>query len=383
MAIDIEAPSEQELTASLVGGIREWVMLESPSSDHERVDQMMALAAERARQMGLQADLVELSDAAPRMLRVTNRRAGDVRPGLLIIAHLDTVHPVGTLQSNAWRQEGDRLYGPGIYDMKAGAYLALRALAEIEKDGGTPLPVDYLFSPDEEIGSHASRAYIERAAGQARCVLVTEPARPNGGRCVTARKGTGLVSLKVVGRPSHAGMQHEKGRSAIKEMAHQVLALEAMTDYARGITVSVGTIRGGTTPNVVPSGCEAVVDFRVPDMEAAEVLLAKFKAMKAVDPDVTLSVDVELNRPPMARSENTAALFATARDCARRAGFVLEEAPMTGGGSDANFTAALGVPTIDGLGADGDGAHTLKEHVMISTLAQRLAFWKLLLRELN
>jgi glutamate carboxypeptidase len=166
-------------------------------------------------------------------------------------------------------------------------------------------------------------------------------------------------------------------------MAHQVLALEAMTDYERGITVSVGTIRGGTTTNVVASECEAVVDFRVPDAEAAEFLLARIRALRAVDPDVTLSVTADLNRPPMARSENTAALFASARDCALRAGFALEEAPMTGGGSDANFTAALGIPTIDGLGADGDGAHTLKEYILVSTLVQRLAFWKLLLRELR
>lgn len=377
MTTDIDA------TRSLVDGIREWVMLESPSHDIERVDRMMALASEQARQLGLSTDLIDLGEGSARMLHVTNRQAGDSRPGLLIIAHLDTVHPVGTLQVNACRQEGDRLYGPGVYDMKAGAYLALRALAEAGQDGGTPLPVDVLFSPDEEIGSPASRAHIERIAGQARCVLVTEPARPNGGRCVTARKGTGQVKVKVTGRPAHAGMQHEKGRSAIKEMAHQVLALEAMTDYERGITVSVGTIRGGTTTNVVPSECEAVVDFRVPDAEAAEFLLARIRALRAVDPDVTLSVTADLNRPPMARSENTAALFASARDCALRAGFALEEAPMTGGGSDANFTAALGIPTIDGLGADGDGAHTLKEYILVSTLVQRLAFWKLLLRELR
>ncbi|HEU0229402.1 MAG TPA: M20 family metallopeptidase [Burkholderiaceae bacterium] len=381
MAIDAATISTND--KSLIEGIREWVMLESPSHDIERVGKMMVLAGEQARRMGLRTDLIDLGAESAKMLHVTNRQPGDVSPGLLIIAHLDTVHPVGTLRVNACRQEGDRLYGPGVYDMKAGAYLALCALGEAARNGGTALPVDFLFSPDEEIGSPASRSHIERFAGRAHCVLVTEPARPNGGRCVTARKGTGVVKVKIIGRPAHAGMQHENGRSAIKEMAHQVLALEAMTDYARGITVSVGTIRGGTTTNVVPSECEAIVDFRVPDAEAAEFLLARVRAMKAVDPDVTLSIDAALNRPPMARDENTAALFATASDCANRAGFSLEEAPMTGGGSDANFTAALGIPTIDGLGADGDGAHTLKEYVLVSTLAQRLAFWKELLRGLR
>lgn len=381
MAIDTATISTND--KSLIEGIREWVMLESPSHDIERVGEMMVLAGEQARRLGLRTDLIDLGAESANMLHVTNRQPGDVSPGLLIVAHLDTVHPVGTLRVNACRQEGDRLYGPGVYDMKAGAYLALCALGEATRNDGTALPVDFLFSPDEEIGSPASRAHIERFAGRARCVLVTEPARPNGGRCVTARKGTGMVKVKAIGRPAHAGMQHENGRSAIKEMAHQVLALEAMTDYARGITVSVGTIRGGTTTNVVPSECEAVVDFRVPDADAAEFLLARIRAMKAVDPDVTLSIDAALNRPPMARDENTAALFATARDCASRAGFSLEEAPMTGGGSDANFTAALGIPTIDGLGADGDGAHTLKEYVLVSTLTQRLAFWRELLRGLR
>jgi len=367
----------------LVEGIRQWVTLESPSHAPERVNDMMRLARDEALRRGLEARLLDLGPGAAAMLYVTNRREGDSRPGLLIVAHLDTVHPVGTLQANACRTEGDRLYGPGVYDMKAGAYLALAALGQASRDGGTALPVDYLFSPDEEIGSHASRAHIERLAAHARCVLVTEPARPDGGRCVTARKGTGLVTVKVKGKPAHAGMQHEKGRSAIKEMANQVLALESMTDYARGVTVSVGTIQGGTVTNVVPSECMAVADFRVPDAEATEWLLGRLKAMKAVDPDVELSVDIELNRPPMTPGQGTQALFQAARRCAGRAGFALEEAPMTGGGSDANFTAALGIPTIDGLGADGDGAHTLKEYVLVSTLEKRLAFWVLLLRELK
>jgi glutamate carboxypeptidase len=166
-------------------------------------------------------------------------------------------------------------------------------------------------------------------------------------------------------------------------MAHQVLALEAMTDYARGITVSVGTISGGTATNTVPSQCQAVVDFRVPDMRAAEDIIAKMRALKPVGPDVTLDIDVALNRPPMVKTDAAADLLARAQPWAAEAGLVLEDAPMTGGGSDANFTAALGIPTLDGLGADGDGAHTLREYVLVSTLAPRLAFWNLLLKNLN
>ncbi len=373
----------RETTESLVAGIEEWVRLESPTHDPERVGQMMRMAERQARRLGLNACIETLDGDVGPLLRVSNRKPGDERAGILILAHLDTVHPVGTLSQNPIRIEGDRLYGPGTYDMKAGAYLALAALGQATANGGTALPVDYLFSPDEETGSHASRASIERHAAGARCVLVTEPARAEGGRCVTARKGTGMARLTARGRPAHAGVAHEKGRSAIKEMAHQVLALEAMTDYARGITVSVGTLNGGTATNVVPGECRAVVDFRVPDQEAAELVLSRIRALTAVDPDVELIVKAELNRPPMTRSEGTAQLLAVAQGCARRAGFQLDEAPMTGGGSDANFTAALGVPTIDGIGADGDGAHTLQEHVLVSTLGKRLEFWRLLLTELN
>ncbi len=295
---------------------------------------------------------------------------------------MDTVHPVGTLLENPVRIDGDRLYGPGSYDMKAGIYLALTALASVARPGATQLPVDFLVVPDEETGSHASRVHIERFAANAKYALVCEPARPNGGKCVTARKGTGMLNLNVKGRPAHAGMQHEKGRSAIREMAHQVLALEAMTDYERGITVSVGTIAGGTVTNTVPALCRCVVDFRVPDMGAAEDVLRRMRELCAVGPDVELDIDVELNRPPMVKTEEAAALLALVQGYAERAGFLLEDAPMTGGGSDANFTSAMGIPTLDGLGADGDGAHTLNEYILVSTLEQRLKFWELLLKEL-
>jgi glutamate carboxypeptidase len=192
-----------------------------------------------------------------------------------------------------------------------------------------------------------------------------------------------MARLKVQGRPAHAGVDHARGRSAIREMARQVLALEAMTDYGRGITVNVGTIQGGTVGNTVPSQCQALIDFRVPDMQAAEDVLAKIRALEAVGPDTTLDIDVELNRPPMVRSDAVAQLLARAQGWAAEAGFTLEEAPMTGGGSDANFTSALGVPTLDGLGADGDGAHTLQEYVVVSTLGQRLDFWLRLLKNLD
>jgi len=344
---------------------------------------MVAIVEQQAKAEGLSAHLSSLGDTTGPLLHISNRAAGDSRAGVLILGHLDTVHPIGTLQLNPCRIESDKLYGPGGYDMKGGVYVALTALGQLAAPGATALPIDLLLVPDEETGSHQSRAAIERFAKQARYALVAEPARADAGKCVTARKGTGMLRLKVQGRPAHAGVNHDRGRSAIREMAHQVLALEAMTDYARGVTVSVGTIKGGTVTNTVPSQCQAMVDFRVPDMQAAEDVLAKMRALKPVGPDVTLEIDVELNRPPMVKTAAVAALLARAQAWAKECGFVLDEAPMTGGGSDANFTAALGVPTLDGLGVDGDGAHTLHEYILVSTLERRLAFWNLLLKNLD
>jgi glutamate carboxypeptidase len=191
-----------------------------------------------------------------------------------------------------------------------------------------------------------------------------------------------MLNLNVKGRPAHAGMQHEKGRSAIREMAHQVLALESMTDYERGITVSVGTIEGGTVRNTVPGFCRCQIDFRVPDMGAAAEVLHRMRSLFPVEPDVELDIDLQLNRPPMVKTEEAQALLSVAQTYALQAGFVLEDAPMAGGGSDANFTSTMGISTLDGLGADGEGAHTLHEHILISTLGQRLQFWSLLLQRL-
>ena len=374
--------SNTQSTEQIVAGIQSWLQCESPSNYPDGIAAMARIIADYAAAAGLTVELSSLGPTTGPLLYATNRAPGDTRPGILILAHMDTVHPVGTLLENPVRIDGDRLYGPGSYDMKAGIYLALTALAGVARPGATQLPVDFLVVPDEETGSHASRVHIERFAANAKYALVCEPARPNGGKCVTARKGTGMLNLNVKGRPAHAGMQHEKGRSAIREMAHQVLALEAMTDYDRGITVSVGTIAGGTVTNTVPALCRCVVDFRVPDMGAAEDVLRRMRELCAVGADVELDINVELNRPPMVKTEAAAALLALVQGYADRAGFLLEDAPMTGGGSDANFTSAMGIPTLDGLGADGDGAHTLNEYVLVSTLEQRLKFWELLLKEL-
>lgn len=372
----------------LVAGMAGWIECESPSHEPATLVAMAGIIAEYARSLGLSVQTCDLGPQTGPLLHISNRVAGASAEGapakgILIIGHFDTVHPVGTLAKNPCRVEDGKLYGPGSYDMKAGVYLALTAMGELAAPGASRLPIDFIIVPDEEISSPYSREHIERFAANACLALVCEPARADAGKCVTARKGVGQVRLVAHGRPSHAGMQHERGRSAIREIAHQILALEAMTDYQRGTIVSVGTVRGGTTRNVVPAVAELDVDFRVPDAATAEELLARIGGLKSVDPDVELEIEVKMTRPPMQRTAQVAELLASAQACAEQAGFRLDEAPMTGGGSDANFTAAMGVPTLDGLGAEGDGAHTLHEHVLVSSLPERLAFWKLLLRKLG
>jgi glutamate carboxypeptidase len=366
---------------ALLHKIRRWIEVETPSHDGAAIAALMREVADDARAGGLRAELRDVADTAGPLLVVSDRAEADTRPGILVLAHLDTVHPVGTLQRNPFRIEDDRVYGPGGYDMKAGACVALEALKAVQARGGGALPVEIVFVPDEEIGSAASRPEIERFARSARCALVSEPARA-GGRCVTARKGIGALRLRAWGCAAHAGLQHERGRNAIRELAHQVLALEAMTDYTRGVTVNVGRIEGGTAANVVPEQAALAGEFRMPSQAQAEELRARLLALQPRTPDVRLDIEAWIKRPPYERTAASAALLAKAQRHAAAAGFVLEEAPMTGGASDGNFTAALGIPTLDGLGVAGDGAHAMHEHFLLSSLQPRLAFWTSLLEQL-
>jgi glutamate carboxypeptidase len=244
------------------------------------------------------------------------------------------------------------------------------------------MPVTYVFTPDEEIGSPTSRKLIEDEARRARYVLVTEPAR-DGGKIVTARKGVGRFEVKTLGVPAHSGARHQDGRSAIKEMARQVLAIEALTDYQRGVTTTVGVISGGTAPNVIPQHCQISVDLRVRDDAAGHEFEAKILGLEPFDPGVKLQVTGGMNRPPFEKSAAIDVLFRHAQALARGIGFELKDTEMTGGGSDGNFTAALGVPTLDGLGIDGDGAHTEWEHGLISSIEPRTRLMRGLLETLQ
>lgn len=354
----------------ILAGVLSWVEIESPSHDGQAVNGMVDQVEREAATMGLGIDRTLGRDGFGDILMCRTPWGGD-GPGILVLSHLDTVHPIGMKETkNPIRREGDKVYGPGIYDMKAGAYIALHAMRHLIREGKqTPLPVTFMFIPEEEIGSPTSKAMIAEEGKKNKYVLVTEPAR-EGGKIVTARNGRLQYEIRVKGVPAHAGARHMDGRSAIREMAHIILKLEALTDYEKGQTCSVGLINGGTLTNVVPEDCFISVDIRIPDMDAANEVMAFVEGLTPEDPDCKISVEGGVDRPPYEKFEGIEKLFEHARACAAEIGFELQDL-KTGGGSDGNFTGALGIPTLDGLGADGHGAHANDEFIYYSSLVER------------
>jgi glutamate carboxypeptidase len=338
------------------------VQSESPSLDKARCDQCADEAT------ALFRDLV-----AAQVRRHPRANAGDhleitVGAGsspIVILCHHDTVWPAGTLGRLPFRVDGDRVTGPGCYDMKAGIVQTAFALAAARPTR----PIIVLSTSDEEVGSTTSRELIEDRARGAAAVLVLEPAF-TGGRIKTARKGVADFRLRVRGRAAHAGVEPEKGVNAIEELAHQILRIHALADPARGTTVNVGVVRGGTRANVVPAEAEAAIDVRLATAAEASRVSAAMHALRPVLPGALVSAEGGMERPPMERTEGVARLASMAKAIAAELGWPLEEA-STGGGSDGNFTAAMGVPTLDGLGPDGGGAHADDEHLLISSWLQR------------
>jgi glutamate carboxypeptidase len=357
-------------TTSLLDEIHQWVEIESPTTDAAAVNRMVDKVEADATAAGTRTIRTPGRDGFGDHLLVTSPWGSEQQKGILVLSHLDTVHDVGTLARELpYRVEGNSAFGPGICDMKGGAFAAFAALRRLVADGRNNLPpIRHLFVSDEEVGSHTSRAIIEAEARRATHVLVTEPAR-EGGKIVTARKGTARFDITVTGRPAHSGARHQDGRSAVRELARQILDLEAMTDYATGVTVNVGVIRGGTRANVVAEHASAEIDMRVPNPEIGDRAIAKLMAIKAYDPDCTLEVAGGLNRPGYEKSAEIEALFQHARGLAAEIGFDLQDL-KTGGGSDGNFTASI-APTLDGLGVDGKGAHTHEEQIYLSSIVPR------------
>ena len=356
---------------AILADIRKLVEIESPSRNAAGVNRVVETIANSFEGTGAACEREPTTDSLGDILRV---RCDPTRqePGVLVLSHMDTVHPVGTLASKlAYRREGDRVYGPGIYDMKGGLMLAVAAFRRIAQEKRrTRLPITFLLTPDEELSSPISRSLIEREARGQRYVLVTEPARASG-KVVTERKGIGVFVIRTRGRPAHAGGEPDKGRNAIVAMAEIVLAISGLNDPARGITTNVGLIVGGTARNTVAEECTIEVDLRFCDGASAGEVEARIKALKSSQPDIETTVTGKITRPPFVRDRAVNLLFEKAAAIAKEIGFTLQSSPRVGGGSDGNFTAAMGIPTLDGLGADGDGAHTNDEYMLFSSIEPR------------
>lgn len=358
----------------LLAGIQRWIAIESPTNEPAAMARMASEVQADYQAFGARVERIAGRDGfGDHVLAIDDRHCPPAMtdaPGILLLSHLDTVHPIGTLaRDNPVRIEGDRLYGPGAEDMKGGTHIAMAALRQIAREGRrTRLPVRHLMVSDEEMGTPTGREHVEREARRAKYVIVTEPAR-SGGKIVTARKGVAFLKVTAHGRPAHAGVEHHLGRNAIREIAHQVLALEALTDYARELTVNVGLVRGGSRVNVVPETASVEVDIRFPTPAIGDEVVARIRALRPVDPDVTLTVEGGINRPGYEKTPAVAALYGHARALAAEIGFDLVDL-KTGGGSDGNFTAPF-APTLDGMGVDGDGAHTPEERLYISSVLPR------------
>jgi glutamate carboxypeptidase len=350
--------------------VGELVRRESPTHDKLACDELCSYLEVEFERIGGRLT-IHRQDIAGDHLQVDFPGATDRKP-LLLLGHFDTVHDVGTIETMPWREENGRLYGPGVFDMKSGIaqmIFALSALYEIR--GALPRPVKVLLVSDEEGGSNSSRAVTEALAQQCAAALVCEPSGP-GGALKTARKGVGSFTIKVTGRAAHSGLDFDKGQSAILELAHQILAISHLNDPKRGTTLNVGVIRGGTRANVIAAEAIAEVDLRIAHKGDGASMEGKVRQLGPVNDKCKLEIEGGINRPPLERTKQVIALFDLARRIAGDLGFALAEIAV-GGGSDGNFTAGIGVPTLDGLGAVGEGAHAAHESVVAAELPRRAA----------
>lgn len=377
-AIDLAAlPFNSE---EMLRGLKRWVECESPTFDRNAVNRMMDIASFDLASLDARLDRIpgQLGFSDSVLATLPHPQAGE--PGILVLGHLDTVHPVGTLARLPWRREGDICFGPGIADMKGGNYLALEAVRQLQRaDVQTPLPVSVLFTGDEEVGSPSTSELIISIARRHRYVLVPEPARPDG-TIVTGRLSIKRFRLRATGQPSHAGRVPEEGNSAVREMAEQIVAIEGMSDANAAYSINV--IQGGHWSNCVASECDAELLMLVRRQEAVDVSVARLMARAHANRSVTFSIEPSVARPLWLADEACLAMHRQAEEIAASLGFALPHI-VSGGGSDGNFTGAAGVPTLDGLGARGQQHHTLAEHIFVDSLAERGKLFAGLLVRLN
>jgi glutamate carboxypeptidase len=348
------------------------VNMDSPSTDKNLVDRLARFVGSQFETIGGQVEYVHADHFGD---HVVARFRGVSSSRIVLLGHIDTVFGTGEAAKRPFRIENDRATGPGVFDMKAGIVLMWSALRAL---GSLPRPVTVLLNSDEEAGSQSSRDLIEKEAGAASAVLVLEPSLP-GGALKTARKGVGRFTVKAVGRAAHAGIDPTRGINAIEEIAHQVIRLQRLSDPARGTTVTAGVVQGGTRVNVVPAEAAIEIDVRISNNDEAARITKTLRGLQPCLAGAALQIRGGISRPPMERTSDTARMFEIARKLGTELGIAIDEG-STGGASDGNFTSALGVPTLDGLGAIGDGAHSLDEFIEVSSLPERAALLAGLIR---
>jgi glutamate carboxypeptidase len=353
---------------TMLQGLRGWVECESPTWDAPAVDRMLDLAAREMAIMGAAIEHIAGRQGFGGCVRARFAHPRQGQPGILIAGHLDTVHPVGTIEKLEWRRAGNKCFGPGIFDMKGGNYLTLEAIRQLARAGfTTPLPITVLFTPDEEVGTPSTRDLIEAEASRNKYVLVPEPGRANNG-VVTGRYAIARFNLETIGRPSHAGATLSSGRSAIREMARRIIEIDAMT--TADCTFSVGIVHGGQWVNCVATTCNGEALSMAKRQADLDHGVERMLALSGTANDVAFNVTRGVTRPVWEADAGTMALYEKARRVAAELGMDLPHG-SAGGGSDGNFTGAMGIPTLDGLGVRGADAHTLNEHIEVDSLAER------------
>jgi glutamate carboxypeptidase len=368
----------QQHQAEMMAMLQRMVEIESPSDDKAAVDRMGAFLGQEFERMGGKVTFYPQKEAGDHLK--AEFAGGPGKPALLL-GHFDTVWSMGTLATMPFHVEAGRAFGPGVYDMKAGITMMIFAMRALQAGHNGHRPVTVLLDTDEEVGSTTGRPVVEAAAKECEAVLVLEPSQGPKGHLKTSRKGVGELTIRVRGVASHSGVDFEKGHSAILELARQLLEIVKFTDTSRGITVNPGVVHGGTRSNVVAAEAWAEVDLRIARAADAAALEQKFAALKPFDPECSIEISGGINRPPMERTEGTVRLFRVAQELGHAMGMIVDEA-STGGGSDGNFTSALGIPTLDGLGALGEGAHAANESIVVTELPRRTALLASLIQTL-
>ena len=361
---------------AMISFLQQLVETESPTNDKKAVDRVGAILAEESQNLGAKLTFHPQEKHGDHIVA----KWGEGENGILLLGHMDTVFPVGTLETMPLYGKDDKVFGPGVFDMKGGLVITLSAIGALREAGEMPdCPVTILFTSDEETGSAVSRTLIEEMARQAKLVLVLEPALHDGS-LKTWRKGVGNFILRAHGHASHAGGAHAKGRNAIEEMAHQILKIQKLTDYKKGTTLSIGTIKGGTASNVIPDFAEIDIDLRITGADEYERIATAINDLRPVLDGTSLEVTGELNRPPMPFDAAMEATFSKTKAIAEKVGITIK-AGGSGGGSDGNFIAPLGISVLDGLGASGEGAHSSREYIHKESLAEKAQLVAALIRD--